>query len=556
MITDFEAQKFIAEIVNRTRTHPEIARGVSVRGTIAFAEIMKSLALLHGGLNRTCIYKAALITLPPRISLKQKGDAKRIILQIVEEVLNSESDPSGMTGLESFKAAAPKSIRDKLDKLHKNAKDTYPEDKQENSPEIIKASDRNEISSRNARGKNPTAVSSSSGKGEAIQLNNESLEIPKDALGRPTEGVGADKKGSSQARMEMSGMALVGTIMEIMDAQDQQWRSYLDFSSLFTYYHFKAFSEKADINPAKNDYAALKGLISDLEKQKILISDPSSSGFLMTGLALDSLLKILFPPDAKERKYQGQSDRGDATAHERSPSVRRYTSGDTFRDVSRRHTLREIVKQRKGLSQVKKGDFRVFLKHTRRPQSDIILCIDSSCSMKANRKMVHARMVAAGLIQSAIEKGDQVGIVSFNNHGQVTLPLSNGKKQALLDCIAGLPSQGNTNIGDGIKASRELLMETRNRNRKSILLISDGQPTAVSEKIFAQLKTDKKCDATQESVLMEVRQAVARGIQVSVVHIAAPDEKQDAFMQKIAKVGSGKVHRIAGTEDLKKLLNA
>jgi len=170
--------------------------------------------------------------------------------------------------------------------------------------------------------------------------------------------------------------------------------------------------------------------------------------------------------------------------------------------------------------------------------------------------MVHARMVAAGLIQSAIEKGDQVGIVSFNNHGQVTLPLSNGKKHALLDCIAGLPSQGNTNIGDGIKASRELLMGTRNRNRKSILLISDGQPTAVSEKIFAQLKTDKKSDATQESVLMEVRQAVARGIQVSVVHIAAPDEKQDAFMQKIARVGRGKVHRIAGTEDLKKLLNA
>ena len=87
ILPESRVDKLISEIVSLTRTHPEIARGASVRGTIAFKEILQGLSEMQGGLTRDSFSKAALITLPPRISARQGANVIAIVSDIVKEVL-------------------------------------------------------------------------------------------------------------------------------------------------------------------------------------------------------------------------------------------------------------------------------------------------------------------------------------------------------------------------------------------------------------------------------------------------------------------------------------
>ena len=83
------------------------------------------------------------------------------------------------------------------------------------------------------------------------------------------------------------------------------------------------------------------------------------------------------------------------------------------------------------------------------------------------------------------------------------------------------------------------------------MLITDGQPTAISESDFARLKGTQKRDLTEESALLETRRAVARGARVSVIYIAAEAEASSEFIKEIARVGKGKIRRISSADDLK-----
>jgi len=254
------------------------------------------------------------------------------------------------------------------------------------------------------------------------------------------------------------------------------------------------------------------------------------------------------------RPAQSKTGLGRSWSYERNHEIRRYSQGDAFRDISLRHTLKQVVKQKKCLNEIRNSDFRVFMKQPHKPQSDIILCLDTSGSMGFHQKLMFARLAAAGLVQAGLQEGNRIGIVAFNDHGQVTVPLTATDKTSLLNCIASLSARGNTNIGDGIKSSSELLFQSYNQSQKHIILISDGQPTAVSEGAFTRLKEIKEKDLTEESALLETRLAAARGIQLSVIHIAAQGEASDKFIKDIARAGKGKIKRVSGPEDLREML--
>ena len=92
-ITEDEAVSLITVIVHRTRNHPEIVRGSSVRGALALKQVLEGFSLIRDqGLTRSCLEKAAMITLPPRISTKQgtERSAEEIVRSIVREVLYTE----------------------------------------------------------------------------------------------------------------------------------------------------------------------------------------------------------------------------------------------------------------------------------------------------------------------------------------------------------------------------------------------------------------------------------------------------------------------------------
>ncbi|GAI51180.1 unnamed protein product, partial [marine sediment metagenome] len=165
-------------------------------------------------------------------------------------------------------------------------------------------------------------------------------------------------------------------------------------------------------------------------------------GFVLTGEALDILLEYLISRDPKDRGRQGVIDFGRTRVNERKYEVRRYSTGDVFRDISIHHTLKEIARQKKVLSDVRSSDFRVFMKQRRKLQSDIVLCLDTSGSMGFQHKLTYARLAASGLAKAAIKNGDRVGVVAFDNFSKITIPLNEENNNAITSCISKLYARG------------------------------------------------------------------------------------------------------------------
>lgn len=567
ILVESEVDKLIAEIVSRTRAHPDIARGASVRGTIAFKEVLQGLSEIHNGPRRDSLRKAALITLPPRISGRQGGNAIAIVSDIVKEVLydirfSKVKDESVSPVVLGWLSA--KDIVEGLKNLRPLTPGQSQELTQRELPIIIAESGKNQemlkyLESKEFLKKGRQNQYSFTRKAleylmEALEQQLKSGEITPDEYNRERDRLMAMLKNASQPQFKMSAKELANTIMELMDAQDRQWSGEMSFERMHIYYHIKANSGRDELSPHKRDYYGLKTLIDDLEKQGILRAAETANGFTLTGEALDTLLEYLTARLPGGRGLPSAMDFGRTLLSERKHEIRRYSSGDFFRDISVRHTLKEIARQKKDLSSVRRSDFRVFMKQHRKLQSDIVLCLDTSASMGAQHKLMYARLAATGLTKAAIENGDRVGVVTFNNFGQTTIPLTDKNKDAIISHIVNLSARGNTNIGDGIKCASQLLFQGRNHNQKYILLITDGQPTAVSERDFDRLKVWKEKDLTEESAILETRKTAAKGVKVSVIHIASKDEASGQFIRNIARDGRGKVRRISRPEDLETIL--
>jgi len=566
-LAEHEVDKLITQITSRTRTHPDIARGSSVRGAIALREVLQGLGEMQSGLTRNGISKAALITLPPRIAARQEGKETAVVKDIVKEVLYDIQFSNTNDKEILSEALGQLSSEDTLENLS-NLKPFSPEHRQELSQKEIQAivteQDKMRERLKYLEAKHFTKrglQNQSSFIQKAVEhLMNEleqklkANEITLDEYNREKSRLAAMLKGISKPQLKMSAEELAATIMEMMDAQDKQWSSELSFERMHVYYHIKANSTGEELSPQKKDYYGLKMLVDYLEKQGVLSNMETTSGLILTSQALNIVLKYLIARGPRGRGLQGAIDSGSTLANERKYEVRRYNTGDIFRDISVRHTLKEITRQKRDLSNISRNDFRVFMKQRRKLQSDIVLCLDISGSMGFRNKLMYARLAASGLVKAALENGDRVGIAAFNNVGQTAIPLTDKDEDAILNYIARLSARANTNIGDGIKCSSELLFHNQSRNQKYIVLITDGQPTAISEGVFNQLKGVKESDLTEESAILETKKASAKGIKVSVIHIAGEHERNNSFVKNIARIGKGKVLHMSSPEDLKTIM--
>ncbi len=577
ILPESEVDKLISEIVRRTRNHPDIARGASVRGTIAFKEVLRGLSEMRNGLTRDNISKAALITLPARISGRQGNNERAIVSDIVKEVLYdirfSEVRGEAVSSF-ALDRLSPKDIAESLKNLTALSPEQRQKAAQKTPSAIIIDPDRNQallksLESKKLLQKRQQTQRLLTAKALEYLMNelDQKLRDGKITLDEYNQEKGqlmAMLRGTSQPQFKMSAKELANTIMELMDAQDRQWTSEMSFERMHIYYHIKANSGEDQLSPQKRNYYELKTLIGDLEKQGILrageagtdftLLGKAGTDFTLTSEALEILLEYLVARDPRGLGLQNAKDFGKTLDNERKHEIRRYTSGDVYRNISIRHTLKEIAKQKKDLSDVRRSDFRVFLKQRRKSQSDIVLCLDTSGSMGVNYKLMYARLAATGLAKAAIENGDRVGMVAFDNSSQTTVPLTEKDKDAIVNHIVRLSARGNTNIGDGIKCASELLFQDRAHNQKYILLITDGQPTAISQGTFNQLKALKEKDLTEESALLETRKASSRGVKVSVIHIAGKGEGGDELAKNIARAGRGKVRRMSSPEDLETIM--
>ncbi|MFH0846440.1 MAG: VWA domain-containing protein [Chloroflexota bacterium] len=545
-LTLARADRLISEIGRATRAHPEIQRGVSVRGTIATREVFLGLAQLHG-LKRGTLEKAVLITMPYRIQLKPglRKSKVAVIGDIVKETLYDihfyrrivqlvPSAKGEWLSAEEINQALERLKQEKLEneKLLKLLEAKGLIKKKEQDLYVLTQKSVARLMANLERMFLEGSITR-----EKYEMEKRRLEamLPRD----------------KESTLKLSSKDIADLITDFMGAIDsgweKEWGRDINFLRMHTYYEM--LGDGKSLGEWKKDYYQLKAAIDDLEKRGMLKVPPGGGDRSLSGEALRFLLEY---QELRDRRLAGleatiATSRG--KIRERSQLIRRYTQGDVFRDISPRHTMKEVARQGKSLTRVNQNDLRVHLKSQRKPQSDIVFCIDTSGSMAEKQKLIFARVATALLARTAVDNGDRVGVVAFQDLGQTTLPLTDESMALVNDYIVALHALGATNIGDGIKVATDLLIREANHNRKHIVLITDGEPNAVSEKAFSQLKEKTKGDVSQESALVETRRAAAKGIRLSVIYLTEEKKTFDEFVKGIARSGKGKLMMVRCGEE-------
>ncbi len=542
-ITLEKADEFISDIALKIREHPEVSGGVSVRGTIGMREVFAGLSEIHG-MTLGTLERAALVTLPSRIRLKPqvKSTTEAIVSEVFKEILY------GIQFHRRIYQVVPSGKGEWLssDELNKSLEKLIAENKDESA--VVPADREKLLKFLESQG--------------LLQRKQQEFILTRKSIDRLMEGleqrlmegsITRDKYELEKKRLEamlpspeveidIPPKEAAEAIMDFMDAIDiqveREWGNDINFIRMHAYYELKKDGEEAS---SKGDYFRLKSLIDGMEKRGFLKAPLTGGDRTLTGAALGFLLDYLEPKDSRLRGLEMAVNASRGKVRERTELIRHYTQGDVFRDISSRHTLREVARQGRDLCDIRQGDFRVFLKHHRRPRSDIVLCIDTSGSMKDFRKLTLTRVIASLLARVAATNNDRVGVVAFDDMGQTTLPLTGEDRGVVNDYIVSLSALGATNIGDGIKCATDLLFKEPDHNRKFIVLITDGEPTAISEKAMSQFKGKKVSNPTEEAALVETRRAASRGVRVSVIHMAEEKKIKDDFVKSIARAGKGKL---------------
>ncbi|MBI4286505.1 MAG: VWA domain-containing protein [Chloroflexi bacterium] len=546
-VAEADVDRLVAAIVGRTRHFPDITRGASVRGAIACKEVVQGFKDIEGAITRPNMEKAALLTLPPRVATKEDSydTAFTAVGDIVKEVLYDIRFSRRLAldtkeGVESERATGDDSGQ------FSGPPGQGESNQGQGEPTIVPADKEGQ------QGAKESQRSLSKKEMERLMKDLEDKFQRGEITREEFEKAKSDLQAKAKAQLSMSSKELSRTVMELMDAKDKQWQKELSFQDIYTYYHTEAMRQGKEMSPPKQDYYWLKVLVDELERRDILKISAPEGTFTLTGEALDMLLEYLIPKiKTIDQEIKDLVDFGRAPLSERTHDIRRYTAGDVFRDLSIRHTLKEIARQKKKVTAVDRQDLRVFLKQRRRSETNLVLCVDTSGSMRYQHKLTYARLVAAGLAKAAMKNGDRVGIVTFDNTGRTTIPLTDNRME-IIDHVVSIRAGGNTNIGDGIKCATQLLQREPKDNQKHIVLITDGQPTALSQKVFSRFKPTKDEDLTAKYAVIETRKAAASGVRVSVVHVTDNSESSrgDAFVKDITRVGKGQIHRIDCMKEL------
>ena len=570
-LTESKVVELVAAIVHRTREHPDIVRGASVRGAIAFKQVLQGFVQMENKCTRGSIEKAAMITLPPRVLARQgdKESAIAIVSDIVKEVLygvdvsRERNSPQQINDGERLSLDDFMSALQNLSLSKTLQNQDLGQDTEKGRIDIVAEKDDYQRLSDNSAFKNSQLKDTKewySSLEEAIKHLMGELEQKLDSGKMPLGDYKFEKKkleemlnAASYLKSQMSEKELAETMIEFLDAKDKQWQKELDFQDMYIYYHIKGTHDGTGLSPPKRGWYGLKVVIDYLEYKDLVKTEKVGTAFTMTAKAFDIILKHLMPKASKDGKSRAVMNRLNTVVNERRQETRKYVLGDVFRDISVRRTLREIARRKKKLSDIDRRDFRVFIKEYRRPKSDIMLCVDSSGSMGFHQKLILARLAAAVLAKTAVQRGDRVGIVTFDDLGRMVVSPSD-KEEAVFDHIARISAGGNTNIGDGIKCAKQLLLREARRNRKFIVLITDGEPTAISEKALPWLMHIQERDLTEEYAILETKKAALSGIETSVLHITNEKAAGKRLVSSIAKMGHGQVQKISRPTDLRAVI--
>lgn len=224
---------------------------------------------------------------------------------------------------------------------------------------------------------------------------------------------------------------------------------------------------------------ALAKMLEFLEKEDIL--ERTSTGWMLSQRGINMLLERLTPRLDEGGNLYGYGKHASgkklSLGEGRVVGTRHYRFGDKYREISFRDTVREAIRNRR--QHITREDILVNIKDIR-TRMDIVLVIDVSGTMLQLEKFWFAKESAIALTLAATSYRDRVAVVSFSNLADVVVDLTSSPHQATRKLIdLELHENAFTNIGFGLSKACELLEHhPKGRAKQHVILISDGDATA------------------------------------------------------------------------------
>ncbi len=219
--------------------------------------------------------------------------------------------------------------------------------------------------------------------------------------------------------------------------------------------------------------------------------------------------------------------------------TRQYRRGDSYRDLHRTRTLRNLVRRYGTGEDASRSDLMIREFSGGRP-GIVALALDHSWSMGRSRKLQCAKEATAGLAWAARRSRDRMALIAFSDRATVLTPPTLHYNTIIGKATRLRPDSG-TNVKDALTQARRVFQTTRQMTRH-LVLITDGIPTS--------READVTRDGLEQEVMAEARRLRAMGALISVLCIRDELEEQDPSLAlRLARIGRGSF-RAVRTRDL------
>jgi len=403
------------DVVGRTRTHAEVDRGVSTRGTLRYTELMSTFQEIKDVDEGELLRAGAFPSLPHRLELAPHADLpgkrEKIIEEILDQVLGAEGEEEISLSKEDMLAL--------VEEIASDAKFRIP--------------------------------------------------LRSGAFDMLLKRVQYHSDSKLAQLMQQMMQRLEELYPERFRADNITEEMLLDLDEV------RKREERIERMRRELEREALAQSLEYLERCKIL--EHTGFGWELSRKGINLLLERL-TPKLWGRSYvsgYGRHSTGKrlSIGEGREVGTRHFRFGDRYRDISLKESIREAIHNRR--EEITKDDIMVATKDIR-AKMDMILLVDLSGTMRQLAKLWYAKQSAIALSLAASRYGDRVGVVSFSNLAGVVVDIT-ANPHRLTRRIIDLDLHVNafTNIGYGIMKATELFgHHRRGRANQHIILISDG----------------------------------------------------------------------------------
>jgi magnesium chelatase subunit D len=204
--------------------------------------------------------------------------------------------------------------------------------------------------------------------------------------------------------------------------------------------------------------------------------DPGRGRPSAPAVGLSLTLQTQRPSGVLGRRNRGPAERGGIVAARPSP--------EGVTDVAVAATVHAAAVRRVtapgSAPLVERGDLRQAVREARTANL-VVLCVDASGSMGAQRRMEAAKGAAVSLLLDAYQRRDRVALVTFAGDEARVALRPTGSVEVARARLAELPTGGRTPLGPGLRAALDVARSARHHDpdrRAVIVVVTDGRATS------------------------------------------------------------------------------